>query len=157
MCVLHPCVCDGEIDKVCKDPKRHLFQGMGSWDWRRREERNTTGKIKTSTRSRKEEERRQGERTFQERVLGEGKRRDRERRKESKPERDRDGHIRSERRRLFFSFRRLLIPAFEGDSSFTLEWLDILDEFCWLKWVGTWRASPPWEAKVALQPPTTHY
>lgn len=31
-----------------------------------------------------------------------------------------------------------------------------MDEPCELKWVGTWRASPPWEAKVALQPPTTH-
>lgn len=57
---------------------------------------------------------------------------------------------------MFFSFLLLLRPALDGDSSFTLPWWDTLDEPCELKWVGTWRASPPWEAKVALQPPTTH-
>lgn len=57
---------------------------------------------------------------------------------------------------MFFSFLLLLRPALDGDSSFTLPWWDTLDELCELKWVGTWRASPPWEAKVALQPPTTH-
>lgn len=65
-------------------------------------------------------------------------------------------YIRSERLCLFFSFLLLLRPALDGDSSLTLPWLDTLDELCELKWVGTWRASPPWEANVALQPPTTH-
>lgn len=64
--------------------------------------------------------------------------------------------IRSERLCLFLSFLLLLRPALDGDSSFTLPWLDTLDELCELKWVGTWRASPPWDANVALQPPTTH-
>lgn len=58
--------------------------------------------------------------------------------------------------RLFLSFFLLLIPALDGESSFNLDWLDILEELCWLKWLGTWRANPPWEAKLALQPPTTH-
>lgn len=66
-------------------------------------------------------------------------------------------HLRNVRRRLDLSFLRLLMPALEGDSSFTLVWLESLEEFWELKWVGTWRASPPWEAKVALQPPTTHF
>lgn len=66
-------------------------------------------------------------------------------------------HLRNDRRRLYLSFLRLLMPALEGDSSFTLVWLESLEEFWELKWVGTWRANPPWEAKVALQPPTTHY
>lgn len=57
---------------------------------------------------------------------------------------------------MFLSFFLLLSPALEGDSSFSLAWLDSLEELCWLKWLGTWRASPPWEAKLALQPPTTH-
>lgn len=57
---------------------------------------------------------------------------------------------------MFFIFLLLLRPALDGDSSFTLPWWDTLEEPCELKWVGTWRASPPWEAKVALQPPTTH-
>lgn len=64
--------------------------------------------------------------------------------------------LRSERRCLFFSFLLLLRPALDGDSSFGLFWLDNLDEPCELKWVGTWRASPPCEANVALHPPTTH-
>lgn len=67
-----------------------------------------------------------------------------------------DGYVRREHLRLFRSFFLLLSPALEGDSSFSLAWLDSLEELCWLKWLGTWRASPPWEAKLALQPPTTH-
>lgn len=66
------------------------------------------------------------------------------------------GYVRREHLRLFLSFFLLLSPALEGDSSFSLAWLDSLEELCWLKWLGTWRASPPWEAKLALQPPTTH-
>lgn len=66
-------------------------------------------------------------------------------------------YVRREHLRLFLSFFLLLSPALEGDSSFSLAWLDILEEFCWLKWLGTWRAKPPWEAKLALQPPTTHW
>lgn len=65
-------------------------------------------------------------------------------------------YVRREHLRLFLSFFLLLSPALEGDSSFSLAWLDILEELCWLKWLGTWRANPPWEAKLALQPPTTH-
>lgn len=65
-------------------------------------------------------------------------------------------NLRRERLCLFFSFLLLLRPALDGDSSFTLPWWDTLDEPCELKWVGTWRARPPWEANVALQPPTTH-
>ena len=64
---------------------------------------------------------------------------------------------RNERCLLFFSFLRLFIPALEGDSSLAFGWLETFEEFCWLKCVGTWRASPPWEAKLALQPPTTHW
>lgn len=66
-------------------------------------------------------------------------------------------YVRREHLRLFLSFFLLLRPALEGDSSLSLAWLDILEELCWLKWLGTWRANPPWEAKLALQPPTTHY
>lgn len=65
-------------------------------------------------------------------------------------------YVRKEHLRLFLSFFLLLSPALEGESSLSLAWPDILEEFCWLKWLGTWRASPPWEAKLALQPPTTH-
>lgn len=65
-------------------------------------------------------------------------------------------YVRREHLRLFLSFFLLLSPALEGDSSLSLAWLDILEELCWLKWLGTWRANPPWEAKLALQPPTTH-
>lgn len=65
-------------------------------------------------------------------------------------------YVRREHLRLFLSFFLLLSPALEGDSSFILAWLDILEEFCWLKWLGTCRARPPWDAKLALQPPTTH-
>lgn len=67
-----------------------------------------------------------------------------------------DRYVRREHLRLFLSFFLLLSPALEGDSSLSLAWLDILEELCWLKWLGTWRANPPWEAKLALQPPTTH-
>lgn len=65
-------------------------------------------------------------------------------------------YVRRDHLRLFLSFFLLLSPALEGDSSFSRAWLDIFEEFCWLKWLGTWRASPPCEAKLALQPPTTH-
>lgn len=63
--------------------------------------------------------------------------------------------VRRERLCLFFSFL-LFRPALDGDSSFTLPWLETLEELWELKWVGTCLASPPWEANVALQPPTTH-
>lgn len=66
-------------------------------------------------------------------------------------------NLRRERLCLFFSFLLLLRPALDGDSSFTLPWWDTLDELWELKWVGTCRASPPCEANVALQPPTTHW
>lgn len=65
-------------------------------------------------------------------------------------------HLRSDRRLLFFNFLLLFIPALDGDSSLAFGWLATFEEFCWLKCVGTWRASPPWDAKLALHPPTTH-
>lgn len=66
-------------------------------------------------------------------------------------------YLRNERRLLFFNFLLLFIPALEGDSSLAFGWLATFEEFCWLKCVGTWRASPPWDAKLALHPPTTHW
>lgn len=64
--------------------------------------------------------------------------------------------VRRERLCLFFSFLLLFRPALDGDSSFSLPWLDTLEELWELKCVGTCRANPPCDAKVALQPPTTH-
>ena len=52
-------------------------------------------------------------------------------------------YLRNERRLLFFNFLLLFIPALEGDSSLAFGWLETFEEFCWLKCVGTWRASPP--------------
>ena len=48
-----------------------------------------------------------------------------------------DRYVRREHLRLFLSFFLLLRPALEGDSSLSLAWLDILEELCWLKWLGT--------------------
>lgn len=43
------------------------------------------------------------------------------------------GYVRRDHLRLFLSFFLLLIPALDGESSFSLAWLDILEELCWLK------------------------
>ena len=65
-------------------------------------------------------------------------------------------YVRRARRRLFLSFFLRFRLALEGDSSFSRAWLASRAALCWLKWLGTWRASPPWDEKLAVQPPTTH-
>lgn len=39
-------------------------------------------------------------------------------------------NLRNERRRLFFNFLLLFIPALEGDSSLAFGWLETFEEFC---------------------------